>query len=65
MTTKFAIQTILEIAVLGAIILGFWKEKALIAFEDKIADKFRKGKKNPTAEKSFVVHKGGKGAHCA
>ncbi len=65
MTTKYAIQTILEIAFVGAIILGFWKEKALIAFEDKIADKFRNVKKKPAAEKTFVVHKGGKGAHCA
>ncbi|MBE6766549.1 MAG: hypothetical protein E7550_03070 [Ruminococcaceae bacterium] len=65
MTTKFVIQTIIEIALLGAVILSFWKEKALIAFEDKIAEKIRSRRKTRAAEKSFVVHKGGRGAHCA
>ncbi|MBQ8549880.1 MAG: hypothetical protein IKL44_00885 [Clostridia bacterium] len=64
MEAKFVIQTIIEIALLGAVILTFWKEKALIAFEDKIADKFR-SRKRRGARKAFVVHEGGRGAHCA
>ena len=65
MTTKFIIQTIIEIAILGAVILSFWKEKALIAFEDKIAEKFRSRRKSRASQKTFVVRVGGRGAHCA
>ncbi len=65
MTTKFLIQTIIEFVLLGAVILTFWKEKALIAFEDKIAEKFRSRRKSRAAQKSFVVREGGRGAHCA
>ena len=42
MALKFAIQTMFEIAVVVLIIYGFIKEDKLIAFEDKIAEKFKK-----------------------
>lgn len=41
MALKFAIQTVLEIAVVVLIIYGFWHEDKLIAFEDKIKVKVK------------------------
>ncbi len=65
MTTKFLIQTIIEIVLLGAVILSFWKEKALIEFEDKIAERWRCRKARKSGAKTYRVHEGGRGAHCA
>jgi hypothetical protein len=65
MTTKFLIQTIIEIVLLGAVILSFWKEKALIEFEDKIAERIRARRSRKCAAKTYRVHEGGRGAHCA
>ena len=42
MILKFAIQTVFEILLVAGIIYGFIKEDKLIAFEDKIAEKFKK-----------------------
>ena len=42
MALKFAIQTVFEIAVVVLIIYGFIHEDKLIAFEDKLAEKFKK-----------------------
>lgn len=41
MILKFAIQTVLEIAVVVLIIYGFVKEDKLIAFEDRVRAKTR------------------------
>lgn len=41
MALKFAIQTMLEIAVVVLIIYGFVKEDKLIAFEDRVRAKIR------------------------
>lgn len=41
MILKFAIQTVLEIAVVVLIIYGFVKEDKLIAFEDRVRAKIR------------------------
>ena len=42
MVLKFAIQTVFEILLVVGIIYGFIKEDKLIAFEDKLAEKFKK-----------------------
>lgn len=42
MVLKFAIQTVFEILLVAGVIYGFTKEDKLIAFEDKIAEKFKK-----------------------
>ena len=42
MALKFAIQTVFEILLVVGIIYGFIKEDKLIAFEDKLAEKFKK-----------------------
>lgn len=42
MILKFAIQTVFEIPLVVGIIYGFIKEDKLIAFEDKLAEKFKK-----------------------
>ena len=42
MILKFAIQTVFEIAVVVLIIYGFIDEDKVIAFEDKLAEKFKK-----------------------
>ena len=39
MALKFVIQTILELAAVIAVIVGFVNEDKLIAFEERIADK--------------------------
>lgn len=41
MVLKFAIQTVLEIAVVVLIIYGFWHEDKLIAFEGRVRAKIR------------------------
>lgn len=41
MILKFAIQTVLEIAVVVLIIYGFIREDKLIAFEDRVRAKIR------------------------
>lgn len=41
MALKFAIQTILELAAVIAVIVGFINEDKLIAFEERIADKIK------------------------
>ena len=42
MILKFAIQTVFEILLVVGIIYGFVHEDKLIAFEDKLAEKFKK-----------------------
>ena len=42
MILKFAIQTVFEILLVVGIIYGFIKEDKLIAFEDKLDEKFKK-----------------------
>ena len=42
MILKFAIQTVFEILLVMGIIYGFIKADKLIAFEDEIAEKFKK-----------------------
>jgi hypothetical protein len=42
MALKFAIQTVLEIVGVVLIIYGFIHEDKLIAFEERIAERFRK-----------------------
>lgn len=42
MILKFAIQTVFEILLVVGIIYGFIKEDKLIAFEDKLVEKFKK-----------------------
>lgn len=42
MILKFAVQTVFEILLVVGIIYGFIKEDKLIAFEDKLAEKFKK-----------------------
>lgn len=42
MILKFAAQTFVEILLVAGIIYGFIKEGKLIAFEDKLAEKFKK-----------------------
>ena len=42
MILKFAIQTVFEILLVVGIIYGFIHEDKLIAFEDKLAEKFKK-----------------------
>ena len=42
MILKFAIQTVFEILLVAGIIYGFIHEDKLIAFEDKVAKKFKK-----------------------
>ena len=42
MALKFAIQTVLEIVGVVLIIYGFIHEDNLIAFEERIAERFRK-----------------------
>ena len=41
MALKFTIQTILELAAVIAVIVGFIREDKLIAFEERIADKIK------------------------
>lgn len=42
MALKFAIQTVLEIIGVTLIIYGFVHEDKLIAFEERIAERFRR-----------------------
>ena len=42
MVLKFAIQTLLEVLLVAAVIYGFTKEDKLIAFEEKLVEKFKK-----------------------
>lgn len=42
MNTAHAIQTAIEIIITGALIVGFFNESKLVAFERKIAKKFFK-----------------------
>ena len=42
MILKFAIQTVFEILLVAGIIYGFVHEDKLIAFEDKLSEKFKK-----------------------
>ena len=42
MILKFAIQTVFESLLRAGTIYGFIKEDKLIAFEDKVAEKFKK-----------------------
>lgn len=42
MILKFVIQTVFEILLVVGIIYGFIHEDKLIAFEDKLAEKFKK-----------------------
>ena len=42
MVLKFAIQTVFEILLVAGVIYGFIHEDKLIAFEDKLAEKFKK-----------------------
>lgn len=42
MALKFAIQTAFEILAVVLIIYGFINEKKLIAFEERIAERFRR-----------------------
>ena len=42
MVLKFAIQTVFEILLVVGIIYGFIHEDKLIAFEDKLVEKFKK-----------------------
>ena len=41
MILKFAIQTVFEILLVAGIIYGFIHEDKLVAFEDKLAEKFK------------------------
>lgn len=45
MALNFAIRTIFEIAAVALIIYGFVKEDRLIAFEDKLKAKIKRGHK--------------------
>ena len=42
MSLNCAVQTVFEILLVAGIIYGFIKEDKLIAFEDKLAEKFKK-----------------------
>lgn len=41
MTLKFAIQTVLEITAVIAVIVGFVNENKIIAFEERMSDKIK------------------------
>ena len=45
MAFKFVVQTVVEIAVIVLLLYGFWHEDKLIAFEDKLRAKIKRGHK--------------------
>lgn len=45
MALNFAIRTIFEIAGITLLLYGFWHEDKLIAFEDKLKAKIKRGYK--------------------
>lgn len=46
MILKFAIQTLIELAVILLLIYGFCREDKLIEFEDRLKEKIKKGTKH-------------------
>ena len=62
MSTQFIIQTLFEIVLLAAVILSFLKEEKLIAFEEKLAKKFRSRK---SGGRVVIIPAKERGAHCA
>lgn len=46
MILKFAIQTLIELAVILLLIYGFCREDKLIEFEDRLKEKIKKGAKH-------------------
>ena len=46
MVLKFAIQTLIELAVILLLIYGFCREDKLIEFEDRLKEKIKKGAKH-------------------
>lgn len=62
MSTQFAIQTVIEIILLAAVVLSFLEEGRLIALEEKIASKLRRRKKS---KKVYILRTEKHGAHCA
>lgn len=46
MASNFAIQTLIELAVILLLIYGFCREDKLIEFEDRLKEKIKKGAKH-------------------
>ena len=49
MTLGFTIRIVFEVLAVAALIVGFLYEDRVIAFEDRILEKFRSGRKDETA----------------
>ncbi len=62
MSTGFIIQTVVEILMAAAVIFAVLKEKKLIEFEEKLADRIRSRR---VVKRGVIIKASEKAPHCA